>query len=364
MLSNFVQDKPLAALKRLRTAFVVVVITLLIWLAADRNVATTEEFQFRVRLTTSEPDRYVGFARPPYELPLTVELKGRRGRLLEFQKLIDGQRAFTINLGDTRKTSTQPIAISTQDDLIPRIRDLQDLRLSVVSVTPRTVDVRIDRYETRPDIPVRVDAGDLKITLDEQPQKIAVRAPRFVLNLPQFSASPQAVVNAGPAINAARTADGTFDVTAAVRLDFLPELDPNMEIVFLPSREVRIKGKISATTETRSKSPVQIRWSIPDEVQRDYVVVTDETRFRVQIDVTGPRGRVDQLDAENIRGWIDVLAGDVDTPGPGKDIIRDAVFMLPPEFSDCYISPTSPPIQFRFRLEPRSNPGASAQGIP
>jgi hypothetical protein len=151
MMSNFIQDKRLSALRRLRTALVVVIITLLIWLAADRNVATTQDFELRVRLTSGSPDRYVGFARPPYELPLTVELKGKRGRLLEFQKLIDERNVFTINFGDTRKTGTQPIPISTQDDLVPRIRDLQDLRLSVVSVTPKTVDVRIDKYEAKSD---------------------------------------------------------------------------------------------------------------------------------------------------------------------------------------------------------------------
>jgi hypothetical protein len=202
------------------------------------------------------------------------------------------------------------------------------------------------------------------VNLDEQPKQVSVRAPSFVLTMPQFSASPQAVVNAGPAINAGRAADGTFDVTAAVRLDFLQELDPNMKIEFFPSREVRVKGRISATTETRNKSPIQIRWSIPYEVQRDYVIVTDDTSFRAQIDVTGPRGRVDQLDPENIRGWVEVFAGDVDTPGPGKDILRDAAFVLPPEFSDCYISPTSPPVQFRFRLEPRSSASSTALGTP
>lgn len=349
-------------LKRLRSGAVVVVITFLIWLAADRNVAEEKTYTLSVRLSSNESNRYVGFARAPFEYPLNVTLKGKRGRLMEFERRMEQLGAFTINLGDTHKTSPRPVSISTQNDLIPRIRDLQDLRLSVVEVAPATVDVRIDDYETRQDIPVRVDFADLKVNVDEQPTKVAIRAPRFVLEMPQFAESPQAVVNAAPAINAAKSADGSFDVTVPIRLDVLDALDPGMKIEFIPSRDVRIRGRISATTVTLSKSPIQIRWSIPYEVQRDFVIVTDETRFRAQIDVTGPQGRVDQLDPENIRGWIEVYAGDVDNPGPGRDILRDATFVLPPEFADCRISPTSPPVQFRFRLEPR--PGGAPSPVP
>ena len=133
----------------------------------------------------------------------------------------------------------------------------------------------------------------------------------------------------------------------------LKNAPPNAGVKVLPAPEVTLAGQIESLTATRRKGPIQITWSIPDQVQREFrIVVAPDSNFRPDIDVTGPRDLLDQLDPREIRAIVDVYAADAEKPG--VPIRRVVQFVLPPGFSLAPAPGTGTGTQHElvFRLEP------------
>jgi len=346
---------------KIKTAGVVVVITFLIWFAADQNVMEPETFGIPVRLASNSPDRYAGLAGAPYQTTLRVTLRGRRRHLQDFAELLKSRPVFVANIDESKPTSDRPQSISAIDDVLATIKPIQESRLAIASVEPMTLLARIDEYQRVTDIHVKPDYGDLRVGAEVSPQTVSARLPRFVAD--QLGSAPVATVAAEQRIRAAQAADGNFEIKAPLTFPILKDLDPNISVEFLPSGEVNIKGRIQALTETQRKGPIQVTWSIPDDVQARYVVVAKEANFRVNIDVTGPKNRLDRIEPGDILGLVEVFAGDMNDPGPGKEITREVRFFLvdPAQFPDCTLSSESREV--RFRLEPRpAGPVAPSQG--
>lgn len=344
--------KTRAIWNKIKSTSVVVLITFLIWFAADQNVMEPESFGIPIRLISADPDRYAGLAEAPYQVTLRVTLRGRRRHLQDFSEQLKSESVFVANIDESKPTSKTPQSISVIDDVLSTIKPIQESRLAIASVEPMTLLARIDEYEHVTDVHVKPDYGDLRVSAEVSPQTVSVRLPRFVADL--LGSAPVATAVAEQRIRAAQAADGSFDIKAPLTFPILKDLDPNLPIEFLPSAEVHIKGRIEALTETQRKGPIQITWSIPDGVQTKYVVVANEAKFRVNIDVTGPKNRLDQLESSDILGLVEVLAGDMDDPGPGKEITREVRFILvnPAKFPDCTLSSETHEVRFRLELRP------------
>ena len=95
----------------------------------------------------------------------------------------------------------------------------------------------------------------------------------------------------------------------------------------------------------------QITFSIPDEVQENFAIVANPgTNFRPSIEVTGPSESLALLDPRDIRGFVEVMAADMNEPG--KEIIRPVRYVLPPGFALAADSPTH---EITFKLVPRAS---------
>lgn len=332
-----------------RTGFVAAIITLLIWFAADRNVTEEETFEFQVRLKSSDPQRYVSFAEPPFQKTISFTASGVRSRLREFRELLLIQPVFVVDIA--KSTGVRPQELSTGDDILRRIKEVRNARLSISNIQPKSFLARIDRYETIHGVRVQPEYGGLKVVAEMTPSEVSVKLPRFIAR--QLSSNPIAKASAESLIRATAN-NGSFQIQAPLTLDGIKDVDPNINIEFIPDRQVTIRGRIEALTEVQSKGPVQITWSIPDVVQKQYIVKADDSNLRVYIDVQGPKNRLNQLDPADIRGLVEVLAGDMDDPGPGAEITRKVQFFFPPEFPDCALAPNSQQFEVRFQLQPRS----------
>ncbi|HWL92106.1 MAG TPA: hypothetical protein VNT79_01105 [Phycisphaerae bacterium] len=344
-------DSKVELWSHVKTAMVVTGITVLIWLAADQNVADSEEYAVIIRLNSAEPDRYAGFAEAPYQRSFTVRLRGRRNRLHDFGRLNDGSGPFVAVIDKSIPASPEPRVLSVEKDILSNVKQIRESRLTIDSVEPESVTAIVDEYTTVHDIRVKPDYGDLRVTPEFLRSNVSAKVPRFIAAMlgdpPVATAVPQ------QSIQSMKKPDGSFEVQGTLQFDGLDQIDPSLRVEFEPSNVMTIAGRSEAMTATESKGPIQTNWAIPDEVQRQYAVVADQANFRVYIDVTGPTDRLSQLDPRQIRAFIDVLAGDIDTFGPGKEIVREVRFILPPEFPDCTISPEAQSHQIRFRLEPR-----------
>lgn len=348
-----------AAWRSVRSAVVVVAFTFLIWFAADQNVLEIKTFPITVRLASENHDSYVGFAEPPYERTITLTVSGRRRRLAEFAEAVQAPAVFKVGFDGSRLVKDEPQLVSTLDDVLMKIREVSQSRLTIRNVEPRDLQVRIDGYETLSDVRVEPDYGDLKVQADLVPETVSVILPRFVCRDVSLAAKPVVVASAQQRIREAARPDGHFEIKAPLRMGLLQRLDPGIRVQFLPSADVSIRGNIRAMTESRTLGPIQIKWYTPDEIQKDYVIVKDDADLRVHIDVTGPKGRVEQLDPADILGMVEVRAGDLNDPGPGVEIPRQVRFILPKEFPDCEFLPGARTYQVRFKLMPRRSRDAA-----
>jgi hypothetical protein len=334
---------------KLKSQIVVVVVTVFIWMAADQNVREEQTFRVSVRLAVRESERYASTVEPPYQVILDVTMAGRRRQLKEFADLLASKAVFEAFIDESKESSLLPQSISTDTDLIGKIREFKEARVVVKSVSPRTVSVRIDDYETVRAVAVEPNYGDLKVVADVMPSELAVRLPRFVAKM--LKDDPVFRPNIEQRVRDARQPDNAFAIKVPVSFEF-ENLDPRSPLKITPTDEITITGRIESLTETRRKGPVQITWSIPDEVQAKYMILLKPGQnLRRDIEVTGPKGQVEQLPLQKIRGFVEVMAGDE----PNKEITRAVRFILPEGFTLA-----SDPAQHEitFTLMPRATTGA------
>jgi hypothetical protein len=334
---------------KFKSLFVVIVMTVFIWMAADQNVREEQVFRVSVRLAARASERYASVAEPPYFVGLDVTMTGRRRQLKAFADLLTSKAVFEAIVDESKVSNPLPQSLSTETDIISKIKEFKDAPVVVKSVFPRTVSVLIDDYETVRAVVVEPNYGDLKVVAEVSPSELSVRLPRFAAKI--LKEDPVFRPNVEQRVRDARQPDGAFAIKVAVSFDF-DNLDPRNPIKIAPSDELAITGRIESLTETRRKGPIQITWSIPDEVQAKYVVVPKPGQnLRRDIEVTGPKGQVEQMPLQKIRGFVEVMAADE----PNKEITRAVRFILPEGFTLA-----SDPAQHEitFTLVPRATTGA------
>lgn len=331
-------------LEKLKSAAVVVIITFMIWFAADQNVKEERSYPVTVRIVSETADRYAAIVEIPHQITFNVTLDARRRRLQEFSDLVNGKPVFEAVVTRDEEPSSKPRVMSARD-VLNLVKEIDDFGIGYISrVDPAGVTVLIDDYRTVNDVRVEPIYGELKVTATPEPTKVSVRLPGFLAE--KLRQEPVATADAEQRIRAASRPDGTFNVAVPLTLPILKSLPPDAGIKILPVSEVVIAGRIEALTTTKRKGPIQITWSIPDQVQRDYRIVAElDSNFRPDIDVSGPKDQIDQLDPREIRAFVDVFAADAEKPG--QTIRRQVQFVLPPGFS---LSP-GPPYELVFHLE-------------
>ncbi|HUN82148.1 MAG TPA: hypothetical protein VMV81_11645 [Phycisphaerae bacterium] len=331
--------------EKFKTASMIVIITVLIWFTADQNISEEQSLSLPIRLTSSSPDRYAAFADAP-QVVFQITAVGRRRQLKELSDLIASTSTFDAVMDETKKASPQP-QIMTGREILGAVREINNLPVRLRNVDPSTVSVRIDQYETVAGIRVAPNYGDLKVSAAVTPGKVSVRLPSFLAE--KLRADPVATADADQRIRSARRPDGGFQIKVPLTFEALKDMEPDMRIEILPSAEVQISGQIESQTATTRKGPIQITWSIPQKVQEDFKVVIDPSaNLRPDIDLSGPKDAIEQLDPREIRAFVDVYAAD--TEKPQTPIRRSVQFVLPPGVT---LAPGSQAYDVVFQLEPR-----------
>lgn len=331
--------------ERFKSGAVIVFVTLMIWFAADQNVKEEQNFRVSVRLVSSDPNRYASIADVPHQAVFTVTLNARRRRIQEFAEIAAEGRLFEAKIGTSEPGSSKPQPFSARE-LLSRVSEFNEFGMGLISnIEPSDVMVIIDGYTTVENVRVEPVYGDLKVLATASPSKVSVRLPNFLAT--RLEQNRVASADAEKHIRSAGKPDGTFQVTVPLTLPALRTIPPGVDLKFVPSSDVTITGAIESLNTTRRKGPIQIMWSMPDQVQRDFrLVVNSDTNLRADIDVTGPKEKIEQLDPRDIRAFVDVLVSD--TEKPGVKIRRTVTFVLPPGFTQA----AGPPHEVEFTLQP------------
>ncbi len=330
--------------KKLKSAAVVITLTVFIWLVADQGVREEKSFPISIRLTSETPERYASFAEPPFQMAVHVLFEGRRRQLRAFEDMLKSKAFLEAYVTETQLPGSEPRPVSTERDVLYQVKEVRRAGLVVKSVSPETALVMIDTYQSVPNVIVEPNYGDLRVVAEISPQRLSVRLPRFAAK--QLEAHPVFRPDVEQRIREVCRSDNTFEISVPVTLGY-NGLDPEKPPQISPANEVMISGRIESLSETRSKGPIQITWSIPDEVQSRYIIEPRSGQsFRCEILVNGPRGQVEQLPLDKIRGFVDIMAADE----PNKEIIRSVQFVLPNGFS---LAPDAPQHEVVFTLIPR-----------
>lgn len=331
--------------ERFKSGAVIVFITLMIWFAADQNVKEEQTFRVSVRLISTDPDRFATIADLPHQETFTVTLNARRRRIQEFSEIVGSERVFEARVSPGDPTSPRPQPMSARE-LMSKIKEIDEFGTGLISgIDPPDVMVIVDEYVTVEDVRVDPVYGELKVLATATPPKVSVRLPRFLAE--KLDQNRVATADAEQHIRSAAKPDGSFQVGVPLTFPALRTIPPGVDLKIIPASEVTITGAIESLNATRRKGPIQITWSMSDQVQRDFrIVASPDTNLRADIDITGPREKIDQLDPREIRGFVDVLVSD--TERPGVKIRRPVTFILPPGFEKV----PGPPLEVEFTLEP------------
>jgi hypothetical protein len=333
-----------AAWEKFKRILVVVVVTVFIWLAADQYVRREQLFRIPVRVVSHDPDRYAAIAGDRHQVTLTVTMVGRHKHLKRFADSFGPNDFFEAVVDETR-VDRHPQSVSTLNDILRRIKEIRESRLSIKSVSPPTVSIRIDEYEVIPNVAVEPDYGDLRVVNPVcNPDTVSVRIPRFAT--PQLLNERVIRPEAANVVQEATKGRSSFQ---EVPLPLTLEADPTLGIEIIPD-QVTLSGVVEARNATDVKGPVQITFSTPNEVQEGFAIVANpDSIFRQSIEVTGPSEALERLDPRDIRGFVDVMAADMNEPG--KEITRPVRYVLPPGFALAADSPTH---EITFKLVPRA----------
>ncbi len=330
-----------------KNALVIIVTTLLIWFVADQYVREVQDFPVTVQVVSNSPDRYAAIDNQAHQITLNVEMAGRRGQLNAFEKLIKSKTVFQAKIDD-RPSGTKPQSISAIDDILRKIKEISEARVSIKDVRPRTVKVIIDDYEVVSDVAVEPDFGDLQVNATCSPETVSVYLPRSAKE--RFLSEPVIRPDAADAVREA-TKGHTQTSFREVPLILNLAADATLGIRIIPST-VTLTGVVQDRRDKQIKGPVQITFSIPDEVEKHFAAVANpDTQFRRSIEVAGPKEILDQLDPRDIRAFVDVMAADAETPN--KEITRRVNYVLPASAAGCSLDQDSPQHVIVFRLVPR-----------
>ncbi len=135
----------------LKTMALVVPLTILIWVYAERAQSTQERLLVSFDVYTTNPSQYASVAdrddAPLADTPFTVEVEGSRSAIQQLKPQLD--RRLLLELSDTYQAESEPTLSVVA--LLNSYQPIRQAGVTVTSATPSTVKVRIDaRINNRP----------------------------------------------------------------------------------------------------------------------------------------------------------------------------------------------------------------------
>jgi hypothetical protein len=284
----------------IKTFVLVSLVTVIIWAFAEAESLRSAEVR-SVEVAVSTP------ANSKYIADLIQDNAPARTQSLRADVVIDGPAAA---LETVERILRSPIILSpgmegfsTEPgrhtvDLQTILRSHPDLRLasrgvSIKTVSPETIDVRVDELVSRP---IKVDVDVPGAELDGPPE---VKTTSATITLPKslegkLTDSSAATARVEPAA-LARLNPGRKETVAGVRLVPPPDLAGNPRIRIEPAAvDVALTLRTKSATVKVPSVPVHIRIA-PGELSKWDIEVPEQDRFLTDVTVTGPSEVIRQI---------------------------------------------------------------------
>ena len=329
-------------LARSRSFLWVALVTALVWIYADVEFTDEMELAATVQLAAAEPGKLVLLSNSRARVNFTVQ--GRRSSLERLAQRLRSAEAtirYEVHEGD----EDLPVR-----DVLNRDAFLIDEGLTVLSASPVTLRVRLDRKVYKADIPVKFEyAGAF-------PQEVTIDPPKMGLHVARsdwqevLKAEPKPVLRTVRVDLTGIEDDKPFPVQIIRRIG-----DVRVE----PDRPtVTVKVKIAQLTETEELTVgVQVfsptSW-MEDGTWKQYVLKRQNpAEWRAKVQVSGPRKDLDQLKSADVQAYV-VLTDD--DKKPVSWLTRQVEVRLPRAL-DLSLLGTKPTVTFKLeKLSPTATP--------
>jgi hypothetical protein len=302
-----------------RTAFWVVVVTVLIWVYGDMEVTDTEEFTALVRLFVADRDRLVMLSDDCREMPdpklkITFNARTSRSNLAALKQRLDGpgpHLAYEVSQG--REAGRYTIAA---DEILRTMPDVRKLGVSILSARPGEVAVWLDDVETHA---VRVDVQFAGGQVAESPKDLQANVIISRLCWEQLRESAPA---AGLAVRTQPVDLSALEPgeTATFEAELVGAIGGVSVRLEETSVGVKVKKASSARQldETTIRVPVSVQFP-PEWIKRGIwkthkFETREETWSRQQITVEGPKAEITGLRSQDVYAYIVLNDGDEKTP--------------------------------------------------
>jgi hypothetical protein len=284
-------------LNRIRNVFLIVLVTLLVWIYAEAESLTRSQQEVRVSFVSGADDLATRVVSDDWRGVVRVRLEGSAASLQQTPPRIE-LRPGSPGVPDQEGEYNISLADALRND-----PDLQRAGVNVIAVEPPTVRLRIDTLRRIDDAPVRVALSGVDL---EQPARIDPATADLILSRP--IAEQLEAIDDG-AFVLARVDPAQIDmsrrglpqrVRATLSLPNGITANGGTARITPPECIVEIVIRRDTATITVPSAPVQVLLP-PTEAGRWEVRILPEDLFLREIEITGPSEFVNQVRATDVR---------------------------------------------------------------
>ncbi|MFP4105877.1 MAG: hypothetical protein ACLFVU_07255 [Phycisphaerae bacterium] len=292
--------------------FWVALLTLLIWVYADMEFTDTMEFRATLVLSAGNDESII--LQSDREIPLTFKLQGNRSSLEQFkfrlQRELGSRLAYDVSRYSPNEDSI-PLPVAP---MVEQSAAVVREGLTVVSASPTTTTIRLDRRILVQDVPVQPDFVEGELAEDHVPTIKPARVDLRVAQTEWKQFMRGRSENDPPELRT-QPIDLSAVETGTVLQRQVPvqQSIEGVEIEPIPGAvTVEFKASKGLAQDERT---VTVYWQVPpawaeDETMQQYNFVRkDPLEWRRQITVKGPKQDLEQLQPGDIDAFI-VLTDD------------------------------------------------------
>ena len=283
--------------------------------------------------------------KPAVDVSFTVE--GNSDTLQAFaEQLRKQQGKLTYDVSRNAVAGTREYRTA---DLVEKAADVERLGLNVASASPAVLTVPLDRRLTVPDVEVKFDyeGATLAKEAEVKPARMAIRVAESLWPEIQKQLPP-----------------GTKPALRTHRMDlksYVPDGPNTVEAEVVPAiggigvepeqTSVSVTFRVTQRIATRAITVVvRVLWP-SDESWKDYDLKRkDPLEWRMQVQVTGARKDLDQLDEKDVDAYIVIREDD---KKPVSWLTRQVEIRFPPELQLKVVG-EKPSVSFRLEPRPRT----------
>jgi hypothetical protein len=327
----------------LSSAIIVVFLTLIVWVAADRAVLRSTEMDVFIKVDSPSPNYRVTVLEPSPAV-MRVQFKGP-AHVLDALKQAEPKEAFhyTLSAAEAREAAGKGRVV-----LKPKqgFEELVQQGVSAEAFGTSEIVVKVEAIE-KIELRVELAAGDKKKVSESfvvKPKEVAAMIPsseRDRASREQLAAVPQLNLEL-PDLLAGRESTQTAILRPSI---------PDINVTFIPA-QVDVTLRLLAPLDKGTISGIKIDLAGPPAIFAAYDVILVEPVLN-NLKIKGPKTDVAALTPADVNAIL-VLQAD-DKPNEGSQKLRPLQFHFP-EGSRVRLDDDAPPPTATFNLKERTPP--------